>query len=149
MSGDLESRLDGHQERSKRLHWLHGVTDEELEKIYASSSCLIAASVDEGFGLPLIEAAQFKVPIIARDIPVFREVGGRHVTYFRGDMGEDLATAVLAWLALYKTGSHQRSDEMPWLTWRESTKQLLANLFDDFPFTETKKSNTSTPTAAP
>lgn len=149
MSGDLESRLDGHQERSKRLHWLHGVTDEELEKIYAASSCLIAASVDEGFGLPLIEAAQFKVPIIARDIPVFREVGGRHVSYFRGDTGEDLATAVLDWLALYKTGSHQRSDEMPWLTWRESAKQLLANLFDDLPFAETKKSNTSTPTAAP
>ena len=149
MSGDLESRLDGHQERSKRLHWLHGVTDEELEKIFAVSSCLIAASVDEGFGLPLIEAAQFKVPIIARDIPVFREVGGRHVSYFRGDTGEDLATAVIDWLALYKTGSHQRSDEMPWLTWRESAKQLLANLFDDLPFAETKKSNTSTPTAAP
>lgn len=133
MSADLESRLDGHQERSKRLHWLYGVTDEELEKIYAAAACLIAASVDEGFGLPLIEAAQLKVPVIARDIPVFREVGGHHVSYFRGDTGEDLAKVVLDWLAQYETGSHPRSDEMPWLTWRESAKQLLARLFDDPP----------------
>lgn len=39
-----------------------------------SSTCLIAASFGEGFGLPLIEAAQHGLPIMARDIAVFREV---------------------------------------------------------------------------
>ena len=54
--------------------WLEGISDEYLDKVYAASTCLIAASEGEGFGLPLIEAAQHKLPIIARDIPVFREV---------------------------------------------------------------------------
>lgn len=130
MSADLENRLDRHPERSKRFHWLFGVTDEELDKLYAVATCLIAASIDEGFGLPLIESAQHKVAIIARDIPVFREVAGPYATYFRGDTGSELAEVILDWFALYKKGLHQRSDDMPWLSWSDSAKQLFSILFD-------------------
>jgi glycosyltransferase involved in cell wall biosynthesis len=49
---------------------LKDVSDEFLQEIYRSSSCLIVASHAEGFCLPLIEAAQFDLPVIARDIPV-------------------------------------------------------------------------------
>ena len=62
------------QEIGNRLFWLEGISDEYLEKIYDAATCLIAASEGEGFGLPLIKVAQHKLPIIARDIPVFREV---------------------------------------------------------------------------
>src|SRR5262249_2265090 len=72
----LIDRLRAHSELNRRLFWLDGVSDEYLDKVYAASTCLIAASEGEGFGLPLIEAAQHKLPIIARDIPVFREVAG-------------------------------------------------------------------------
>ena len=65
------SNVRHHPELSKRLFWLEGISDEYLEKVYKTSTCLIAASEGEGFGLPLIEAAQHKLPIIARDIPVF------------------------------------------------------------------------------
>jgi len=41
------------RENRKRLFWLEGISDEYLEKVYAASSCLIAASEGEGFGLPL------------------------------------------------------------------------------------------------
>ena len=44
----------------------------------------LVASEGEGFGLPLIEAARHKPPIIARDIAVFREVANGHVLYFAG-----------------------------------------------------------------
>ncbi|PHR02089.1 MAG: hypothetical protein COB29_14150 [Sulfitobacter sp.] len=70
-------KIQNHEEMEKRLLWLEGISDEFLEKIYAVSDALIAASHGEGFGLPLIEAAQHKIAIIARDIPVFREVAGR------------------------------------------------------------------------
>lgn len=52
----LVDRLRMHPELGKRLFWLEGISDEYLEKIYAASTCLIAASYGEGFGLPLIEA---------------------------------------------------------------------------------------------
>jgi len=118
-------RLRSHPELNKRLFWLEGISDEYLEKVYAASTCLIAASYGEGFGLPLIEAAQHKLPIIARDIPVFREVAGEHAFYFSGREPKGLAGAIETWLSLYQAGEHPRSDNMPWLTWKESARQLM------------------------
>lgn len=121
----LINKLRNHPERYRRLFWLPGISDEYLEKVYAASTCLIAASEGEGFGLPLIEAAQHQLPIIARDIPVFREVAGNHAFYFSGTTAHDLADGVQAWLALYNTGQAPRSDNMPRLTWKQSTQNLL------------------------
>ena len=113
----------------KRLFWLNGISDEYLQKIYTSSHCLIAASEAEGFGLPLIEAAQYKKPIIAKDIPVFREVAGNFAYYFKNTNDEHiLSIAIKEWLDLYKNNKHPKSHAMPQLTWQESTKQLLTKL---------------------
>lgn len=120
----VAQRIRQHQELGKRLFWLFGISDEYLEKIYQSSTCLIAASENEGFGLPLIEAAQHKLPIIARDIPVFREVSGEYAYYFSGNVPENLASTILKWQSLYKQRAHPRSDAMPWLTWAQSAEQL-------------------------
>ncbi|HIP53887.1 MAG TPA: glycosyltransferase family 1 protein, partial [Sulfurimonas autotrophica] len=123
---DFVEMLRTHPELEKQLFWLEGISDEYLQKVYESSDCLIAASEGEGFGLPLIEAAQYKKPIIARDIPVFREVAGEFAYYFKNDNNaEILEDAVINWLKLYKNDEHPKSDNMPWLTWEESTKQLV------------------------
>ena len=45
----LVERLRYNTELGKRLFWLEGISDEYLEKIYATSTCLIAAS--EGIGI--------------------------------------------------------------------------------------------------
>lgn len=129
MSG-FHEKLHAHPEFGKRLFWFDGISDEYLEKLYAASTCLIAASEGEGFGLPLIEAAQHKLPIIARDIPVFREVAGDHAYYFTGPTAEDLARAIADWLQLHEEGQHPTSDSMPWLTWKESAEQLKHELLD-------------------
>jgi glycosyltransferase involved in cell wall biosynthesis len=112
--------LRAHPELNKRLFWLEGISDEYLEKVYMASTCLIAASHGEGFGLPLIEAARHKLPVIARDIPVFREVAERHAYYFTGDLAHSIET----WLTLHARNQHPGSDEMPWLSWRESAERL-------------------------
>jgi glycosyltransferase involved in cell wall biosynthesis len=126
MVEDLVERLNGHPERGKRLFWLAGISDEYLDKVYTASTCLIAASEGEGFGLPLIEAARHKLSIIARDIPVFREVAGENAFYFGDDKDPQvLARAVEAWLALDRAGKAPKSDAMRWLTWAQSAEALL------------------------
>src|SRR5690606_1150894 len=77
-------RLEKHAEAGRRLFWLEGISDEYLEAVYAASACLVAASCDEGFGLPLVEAARHGLPLLIRDTPVFREVAGEHAFYFNG-----------------------------------------------------------------
>ena len=125
---DLVARLNTHPAKGKTLFWLEGISDEYLEKIYSAATCLIAASEGEGFGLPLIEAAQHHLPMIVRDIPVFREIAGEHAFYFEGMSGVDLARFIRTWLQLFERGEHPESLTMPWLTWEESAKQLQAVL---------------------
>lgn len=121
----LISSIQESPEFGKRLFWFDSVSDEYLERVYAAADCLLAVSEGEGFGLPLIEAAHRKLPIIARDIPAFREVAGEHAFYFSGMQPSALADAVVTWLALFNSGRHPKSDEMPTLTWAQSTAQLL------------------------
>jgi glycosyltransferase involved in cell wall biosynthesis/ADP-heptose:LPS heptosyltransferase len=127
----LVKKLKRHPEQGRCLFWLEGISGEYLEKVYAACSCLIAASEGEGFGLPLVEAARRKLPLIVRDIPVFREVAGEHAWYFSGKQAEDLAESVTTWLRLYETGEHPRADNMPWLTWEQSAKNIIAILLHD------------------
>ena len=56
--------------------FLGHVTDAELAWLYAHASLVTNLSLDEGFGLPPIEAARFGAPLLVSDIPVFRETVG-------------------------------------------------------------------------
>ncbi len=125
----LVEQLRGHPQAGKRLFWLEAISDEYLEAVYAASAALIAASYGEGFGLPLIEAARHKLPIIARDIPVFREVAGEHAFYFADDRApETIASAIEDWLARNRQGNAPQSAGMPYLTWAESAAQLTRQI---------------------
>lgn len=121
----LQKLLRKHPKLNRCLFWFEDISDEFLEKIYQACVCLIAASEGEGFGLPLIEAARHALPIIARDIPVFREVTQEHALFFKGKSPENLAEAILEWLALFEKGSHPTSEKISWITWRQSAQQLL------------------------
>ncbi len=117
-------------ELDKRLFCLEGISDEYLEQVYAHADCLIAASYDEGFGLPLIEAARHGVPLLVRDIPVFREVTAGHAHYFVDSRDPQAITkAVKEWLALFEKGEHPRSDLIPHQTWQDSARQVLDAIF--------------------
>lgn len=126
MVEDLSEALKNHPQDGKCLLWLENISDEYLESLYEASKALLFASEGEGFGLPLIEAAQHQIPIIARDLPVFREVAGDYAFYFQGTQPEQLADAIEMWINLYNEGDVPSSTEMPWLTWAESTEQLLS-----------------------
>lgn len=52
------------------------VSDAELAWLYANASLVTSLSLDEGFGLPPVEAARFGAPLLVSDIPVFRETVG-------------------------------------------------------------------------
>jgi glycosyltransferase involved in cell wall biosynthesis len=124
----LLTKLESHPELGKRLFWFQGVSDEYLGKIYESSTCLIAASEGEGFGLPLIEAAQHGIPIIARDLPVFKEVAGAGAYYFHGLKGGDIASAISRWQDLKAQDKAPSSSKLVWISWKDSAQMLFMRL---------------------
>ena len=47
-------------------------------------------SIDEGFGIPLLEAMRVHVPVICSDIEIFKEIGNNSVVYFKKQDYNDL-----------------------------------------------------------
>lgn len=122
--------IQHHPEVGRRFFLFNDLSDDQLNEIYGLASCLLYFSKVEGFGLPLIEAAQHGLPIIVRDAPVFREVCGEHAFYFPDGLSPaEVAPHIERWLALFEKGEHPTSGAMPWLTWRESVRSLIAKIF--------------------
>lgn len=126
----LVEKLRRHPEAGHRLFWIEGASDAYLDKIYAASACLLAPSEGEGFGLPLIEAAGHGLPLLVRDMPVFREVAGDHAFYFKGTESAVLAEAVKEWLDLHKAGRHPLPQGLPRKSWQDSARRLLEITLD-------------------
>jgi len=124
---DLLARLRSHPERGGRLHWLESVEDPQLAAAYRDCDVLLMASQGEGFGLPVVEAARLGLPVLARDLPVFREVAGEGADYFRGDDGVALATAIQHWLARRAQGRTADPGRILQQDWRQAATGL-ANL---------------------
>ena len=111
-----ESTLNGH------VLWIQDADDEELQWAYQNANALLYPSMMEGFGLPIIEAAHFELPILCSDIPVFREIAGNGATYFKVNDVDALATTMLEFL---RGTPHPNSATIPVLTWKECASRIL------------------------
>lgn len=133
LTGDLVPHITEHPEFGKRLFWLQGAADAALDRLYEGATAVIQASYGEGYGLPLIEAARHGKPIIARDIPVFRELAEGFATFFKGLTTSDISATIGAWL---ETAADLRpqSDRMPWITWQQSAMELVAAVTGKKPY---------------
>lgn len=102
--------------------------DDVVEEIIASSTALLAASEGEGFGLPIIEAAAREIPIIARDIEVFREVAGAGAFYFNSKRPRVLAKRLEEWLDLYFLDLHPKPTGITVTSVTDSLQSLVSAL---------------------
>ena len=145
---DLATCLRAHPEYDSRLFWLEEASDEMLQEVYVRSDLLIAPSFGEGFGLPLIEAADCNLPVLARDIPVFREVAGSHASFFSASSSQEMSEAIRDWLQASKTGDSPSSSQMPRLSWKQSAEQLKTVLLKEEWYRQWKAHSSAKLTAA-
>ncbi|WP_313304087.1 glycosyltransferase family 4 protein [Stutzerimonas balearica] len=82
----LLSRIDNHPLLGKQLLLASNLDDSALMWLFDSAAGLIYMSRDEGFGLPVLEAARQGCPVICADIPVLHEAGGTWPRYVRPDV---------------------------------------------------------------
>jgi glycosyltransferase involved in cell wall biosynthesis len=130
MMGGLIELIKGHPEQGGRFCWFEEVSDEALGRLYRAASCLIAGSYDEGFGLPIVEAARHGIPVIARDIPVFREVAGDGALYFDGMSPVGLSSTIERWLELYKVGEIPSPRGIIQESWSSAASTIAGMLLD-------------------
>ncbi|MGY4830588.1 glycosyltransferase [Sphaerotilaceae bacterium SBD11-9] len=122
---ELMVRLRGHQELGRKFHLFEHPTDADITQLYEHAAALLFVSKGEGFGLPLVEAANHGTPIVCSDLPVFREICGDHATYLSGWAPEQIATEVTNWWTASQSGLVPGTHDMPRLTWEQSARALL------------------------
>ncbi len=110
-----------------KFWWLKRVDDATLQRLYKEATLFLFSSEDEGFGLPLIEAAYHKLPILVRDRPIFKELAQDSATYFEDSLDEEVIyKALKEWLEDYSKGEYIKSDNFKYITWQESAKRLYS-----------------------
>lgn len=73
--GDLSSNSRSVYDRHRtQVEIRKTVEKETLLEYYLSCDVYVALSAEEGYGIPVADAAGFGIPVIARDIPSFREI---------------------------------------------------------------------------
>ncbi len=58
------------------------ITDGELVSYYKNAKCFVMPSLEEGFGIPLLEAMSFGCPVVSSNAGSLPEVGGDGALYF-------------------------------------------------------------------
>lgn len=125
-------RLRGHVREVRRC------SDADLATWLAHAQALLFPSFEEGYGMPVVEALSLGVPVIASDLPVFRELAGAIPEYLDPLDGPAWKRSVLAYSepeGLERKAQIQRMAGWQAPTWSEHfqrIEELLARCFAGF-----------------
>ena len=119
----LRERILNHDLYGKKLIWFDNLDDAELAYFYQISKRLICSSLDEGFGLPLMEAAQHGLAVIASDISVFREIAGDSTRFFEVANHDQLAKEIISACSSPKTITSAEP-----ISWNSATNELIERI---------------------
>ena len=128
-------RLDGVVSFLFEQRWRgseHAVRLEDVADLYRVSDVVLMLSGAEGFGLPVLEAAVARVPLVCADIPILREVGGDELhTFPTGGDGTAVAAAIRR--ALESSAVRQRRFILRRYAWHcvlASTERVITGALD-------------------
>ncbi|MGD0284555.1 MAG: glycosyltransferase family 1 protein [Candidatus Saccharimonadales bacterium] len=107
------------------------VSDEQKAALYQRATMLALLSGNEGFGMPLLEAMSYKIPILVSDIPVFHEVAKNSVLYCNQLDENDVAKCLTKLLTntelrqeLAKNGLRRLED----FSWEDVAKHIFREI---------------------
>lgn len=119
----LQQRLLAHPLKDEKLFWLDDASDELLAEFYRRAALVCVPSYAEGYGLPVAEALDQGRKVLARDLPVFRELARPGLYFFPSDDPPQLAAALLDALPHPHPGAPARRRG-----WEDTTIDLLTAL---------------------
>lgn len=131
---EVMQRIRTNPEAGRRLLFIEDASDAELNLAYQSSIAVISASMAEGFGLPIVEAAKHGKPAIVSDIPVFREIAGKDAIYFSLQHPQTLVDAINSFCDLTDAERSAMVSRVEITSWKESAEWLLSIIYGKDPY---------------
>ncbi len=120
---DLERRLDA---PPAGVVELAGLGDGALAALVEGAAGLLHPSLAEGFGYPLLEAALLGVPVVAADLPVYRETLGDIGVYLKPDDLYHWKETTRALAAAHRRGEQYRAGRPKRPTWDAHLNLVLS-----------------------
>lgn len=120
----IQKRIKEHPKINQDIFWFDTATDSDLSACYQNATGVIAASLAEGYGLPLAEAIFHQTPLLARDIPVFRETAGKYAKFFDSHTALEFSNLIQKWtLDMHAVRRTEINKNL--VTWATATNLLL------------------------
>jgi len=94
---DVFALLDGCPPLKPHVRELGQCSDEDLAFYLSGARALLMPSFAEGFGLPVVEALAYGTPVLASDLPVYREIAGDIPLYLDPLDGQGWEAAIRAY----------------------------------------------------
>ena len=118
---------------SSRVRFLGSVSSIELAELYRQAGLLVFPSLEETFGLPLIEAMASGLPVVASNISAIPEICGNAADYFDPYDVADMAGAmerVLRDTSLREAMVQRGLERASSFTWTKAAQELLSVMSD-------------------
>ena len=110
----------------KIIHLTGWLGDEELDSYFRHAKALIFPSLSEGFGIPVLEAYFYKIPLLLSNQAALPEVAGEAAIYFNPYEVDDIADKIVSFLQKddYKALIEKQSLRLSLFSWNKTAKQI-------------------------
>ena len=104
------------------------MSDDELGHLYQNALLYVFPSVNEGFGIPVLEAFKKQLPVLVADNTSLPEVGGDAVILFDPFNSANLAIQVIRLLDnpdLRRQMIEKGTERLIHFSWHKAAKELI------------------------
>ncbi len=123
----LDSLIEEWDLAGKVCH-LNFMPSEQIEDFYREAALFVFPSRYEGFGIPLLEALRYNLPVLCSDIPVFHEIGDDYPVFLNPDDVDDWSKALIDFFfgALKDSFNYKSSENiLKQFSWEHCASQTL------------------------
>lgn len=115
------------------IEFLGYVSEGQKWQLLSQAGLFVHPSANEGAAIPLFEAMDAQVPILASDAPVIKEFGGEAVKYFRAGDEKDLAQKIKKIISDPGLGKQMLStgkERLKAYSWEKMAQVILSKIID-------------------
>lgn len=110
------------------IKYLGYIENDIMPILYKNADCFIFPSLYEGFGIPLLEAMEYEIPIVSSNAASLPEVGGDGCVYFNPyDISEasEIIYKILSDTSLKKIIKYNQMKRLQYYSWDNIAKNLV------------------------